>query len=132
MRAFLVSWYAERTVMPPRAPRTVYTRDRAAWRAWLGKHHAAATEAWLLCYKKHTGKPCVAYEDAVNEALCFGWIDGTVKRIDADRYMQRFTPRRRGSQWSATNVRRYWKLLRAGLVTKAGKRAFAARRRAVL
>ena len=94
--------------------------SRAAWRRWLEKHHAAKSEVWIAYYKKHTGKPCVSYEEAVEEALCFGWIDGQVRRLDDDSYAQRFTPRRSGSQWSTVNLRRFERLRAEGRVTAAG------------
>ena len=75
---------------------------------------------WLVFYKKHTGKPTISYEDAVQEALCFGWIDSTVRRLDEERYIQLFTPRKTGSNWSALNKRRVKLLLKQGLLTEAG------------
>ena len=79
--------------------------DRARWRAWLEENHSSETEVWVVFYKKHTGEPSIAYDEAVEEALCFGWIDGVIQRIDDDRYGRRFTPRRDGSSWSAINKR---------------------------
>ena len=76
--------------------------SREEWRAWLEKNHASEDEVWLAYYKKHTGKPTVSYLDSVKAALCFGWIDGLKKRIDDERYMHRFTPRRANSRWSPT------------------------------
>ena len=81
-------------------------------------------EIWLIFYRKNTKKPTIFYEDALDEALCFGWIDGKLKKLDKERYMIRFTPRRPKSQWSANNVARYRKLLKEGLVTNAGREAF--------
>jgi uncharacterized protein YdeI (YjbR/CyaY-like superfamily) len=98
--------------------------NRAAWRAWLEKNHARADEVWLVFYRKGTGKASVDYAASVEEALCFGWIDGLKKRVDAERYMHRFTPRRRGSRWSATNIARVERLGAAGLVTQAGLAVF--------
>jgi uncharacterized protein YdeI (YjbR/CyaY-like superfamily) len=84
---------------------------------------------WLVFYKRHTGRPCVSYDEAVEEALCFGWIDSIVKRIDDERYAQKFTPRRPGSKWSTANRRRYARLRAAGLLAPAGRlRAPTARR----
>ena len=99
---------------------TVYAATRAAWRAWLRKHHATKREIWLIYYKKGSGKPRVTYGHAVEEALCYGWIDSTVKTLGAERYVQRFTPRKRGSNWSAANLIRAERLLAAGLMTPAG------------
>lgn len=101
-------------------PNTLYVKDRKTWRAWLSKNHARQKEIWLVFYKKHTGKPTIAYEDAVQEALCFGWIDSTVRKIDEERYMQLFTPRKTGSNWSDLNKRRVKKLIEQGLMTEAG------------
>lgn len=99
---------------------TVHVTTRRAWRAWLAKHHATKREIWLVCHKQGSGKPRVAYGDAVEEALCYGWIDSTVKTIDANRYAQRFTPRKAGSNWSAPNLDRATRLVTAGLMTSAG------------
>jgi uncharacterized protein YdeI (YjbR/CyaY-like superfamily) len=89
---------------------TLYVRDRPEWRAWLEQNHASKDEVWLRYYKKHTGKPSVPYHDAVEEALCFGWIDSTVRSIDTEAYAQRFTPRRAKSKWSETNKERVRRL----------------------
>lgn len=79
---------------------------RAEWRAWLRRNHKTAKVVWLVFHKKHTGRPRVAYNDAVEEALAFGWIDSTARRLDEDRYAQRFTPRRPGSPYSESNLAR--------------------------
>ncbi len=100
--------------------KTVYVRDRREWRAWLAKNHKTQTEVWLRYYKKDSSKPRIPYDDAVEEALCFGWIDGMVKRVDAACYGQRFTPRKPGSQWAPSNIRRMQKLIRAKRMTAAG------------
>jgi len=99
---------------------TLYIADRRDWRAWLRKNHKSKKEIWLIYYKKNSGKPRIPYEDAVEEALCYGWIDTNVQRIDDDRYAQKFTPRRKGSKWSESNIRRMEKLIEAGKMTKAG------------
>lgn len=101
----------------------VTPKNRQAWRQWLARHHADASEVWLVFYKRHTGKPTLSYNDAVEEALCFGWIDGIRKSIDDERYMHRFTPRKPDSRWSETNRKRVARLTDAGLMTAAGKRA---------
>jgi len=93
-------------------------------RAWFEAHHADAAELWVGFYKAHTGKTGVVYPEAVEEALCFGWIDTTVRRIDAERYANRFTPRRPGSSWSAANRRKFEELEHAGRVHESGRRAF--------
>ena len=99
---------------------TFYAASRARWRAWLVKHHATTREIWLIYYKRGSGRPRVEYGDAVEEALCFGWIDSTVKSIDAVRYAQRFTPRKAGSNWSTPNLLRVKRLVAAGLMTSVG------------
>lgn len=98
-------------------------RSRALWRKWLERHHARKTEVWLTYYKAHTGKPTVSYVEAVEEALCFGWIDGQAQRIDDASWTQRFTPRRKGSVWSNVNLRRFARLTAEGLVADAGRAA---------
>src|SRR3954468_18661000 len=94
---------------------------RKAWRAWLEKNHAQKIEIWLVYATKQSGKGRVAYSDAVEEALCFGWIDGIMKKIDENYFAQRFSPRRSAkSQLSETNKERVRRLIRAGLMTPAG------------
>jgi len=98
----------------------LYFPDRGKWRAWLVENHDKEKEAWLIYYKKHTGKPQVSYEAAVEEALCFGWIDSTVKRIDDEKYMQRFTPRHSSGKWSRDNILRVKKMIEQKRMTPAG------------
>jgi uncharacterized protein YdeI (YjbR/CyaY-like superfamily) len=100
--------------------KTYDARTRERWRAWLEKHHASESEVWLIFHKKHTGKPSVAYGDALDEALCYGWIDSLVKRIDEDRYAQKFTPRKADSNWSTANLKRYAALKAANRLAAAG------------
>lgn len=100
--------------------KTLDVRRRATWRQWLATHHSSATEVWLVFHKRHTGIASVPYEDAVEEALCFGWVDSLIKRLDEDRYARKFTPRKADSRWSTSNRRRYAKLQAAGLVAAAG------------
>jgi uncharacterized protein YdeI (YjbR/CyaY-like superfamily) len=97
-----------------------YSATREEWRAWLAENHDKSKGIWLIYYKKGSGKPRVAYDDAVEEALCFGWIDSTVRRLDEEKYAQRFTPRNPGSGWSEVNIRRMEKLIGDGRVTEAG------------
>jgi len=99
---------------------TLYLTDRVKWRRWLKKNHKLKKEIWLVYYKKRSGQPRIPYDHAVEEALCFGWIDTTVQRIDEDRYAQKFTPRRPNSKWSETNIRRVKKMIRARKMTRAG------------
>jgi uncharacterized protein YdeI (YjbR/CyaY-like superfamily) len=97
-----------------------YAKNRRAWRAWLAKHHRTAPEIWLVYYRKASGKPRVEYNDAVEEALCYGWIDGQHKGIDDDSWAQRFSPRRRSSSLSPLNRERVRRLIAAGKMTQAG------------
>src|SRR5213596_4263102 len=99
---------------------TLYVKDRRQWRAWLARHHETAPEIWLIYYKKDSGKPRIPYNDAVEEALCYGWIDSILKPIDARRYAQRFSPRRPTSVLSAMNRERVRRLITAKRMTKAG------------
>jgi uncharacterized protein YdeI (YjbR/CyaY-like superfamily) len=107
--------------VPAKSIPTLDVRTRAAWRAWLKKHHRSATEIWLVFHKQHTGEPSIEYEDAVEEALCFGWIDSLIRRLDDARYARKFTPRKPDSRWSAINRRRYEKVQAKGLLTAAGR-----------
>jgi uncharacterized protein YdeI (YjbR/CyaY-like superfamily) len=100
--------------------KTLYVTSRDEWRAWLANHYESATEVWLIYYKKHTGRPRIPYDHAVEEALCFGWIDSIVRRIDDEKFAQKFTPRRDRTKWSAPNKRRVRKLIREGRMTEAG------------
>jgi uncharacterized protein YdeI (YjbR/CyaY-like superfamily) len=100
-------------------------KSRAAWREWLAKNHGTSSGIWLVYAKKHTGLPSVSYEDAVLEALCFGWIDSLMKSIDDRFHMQMFTPRKPKSAWSATNKARVAALIKSGLMTPAGLAAIA-------
>ncbi len=101
------------------ALKTLYLSDRRKWRAWLRKNHKSARGVWLVYYKKGTGKPRIPYNDAVEEALCFGWIDSTVKSIDDERFAQRFSPRNPKSAYSPANQERLRKLVAAGKVAKS-------------
>jgi uncharacterized protein YdeI (YjbR/CyaY-like superfamily) len=97
-------------------------------RAWLEQNHATASELWVGRYKKASGRRSLTWSEIVDEALCFGWIDGKAQRIDEHRYRQRLTPRRRTSNWSALNVANVARLRAEGRMTPAGEAAFAARR----
>ena len=94
--------------------------DQEAWRAWLQANHDGVRGVWLVFWKKHTGKQRLGYEQAVEEALCFGWIDSIVRRLDDDRYAQKFTPRTDCTKWSESNRARLRRLLAAGRMTPAG------------
>jgi uncharacterized protein YdeI (YjbR/CyaY-like superfamily) len=108
------------------APRFFATPDEL--RAWLAENHEAETELWVGFWRAATGKGGVTWTQAVDEALCFGWIDGIRKSIDGERYTNRFTPRTARSTWSAVNVRRAQELIELGRMAPAGLRAFDARR----
>jgi len=98
----------------------LYVTNRKAWRAWLAKNHDRKNEVWLIFYKKHSGRPRIPYNDAVEEALCYGWIDSIVKRVDDDRTAQRFSPRRPKSLLSETNKERVRRLIKAKKMTRIG------------
>jgi uncharacterized protein YdeI (YjbR/CyaY-like superfamily) len=102
-------------------------RTAADWRAWLEKHHAAATELVVRCWKTHASGRGLTYPPALDEALCQGWIDGVRRRLDEDSFSVRFTPRRPSSIWSTVNIRRAEALEAAGRMRPAGRAAFAAR-----
>jgi uncharacterized protein YdeI (YjbR/CyaY-like superfamily) len=102
---------------------TVDIRTRKQWRAWLRKNHKSSRGVWVMCHKEHTGVPSISAEDLVREALCFGWIDSLVKRLDDDRYARKITPRKPTSNWSDLNRRRWAELDAAGLLDAAGKAA---------
>jgi len=106
--------------MQKRELKTFYASNRKAWRKWLEKNHQTSPGIWLIYYKKSSGKKRVPYNDAVEEALCFGWIDSTIKSIDDESFMQRFTPRKPKSGWSGLNKKRIEKLIAEGLMTEAG------------
>ena len=97
------------------------------FRDWLEANHESEAEVYVGYWKKATGKPSLSWSQAVDQALCFGWIDGRLNRIDDERHMQRFTPRRKGSNWSKVNVEKVAKLESEGLMRPAGRKAFEAR-----
>lgn len=99
---------------------TLYVTNPEDFRKWLKENHKSKQEIWLIQYKKATKKPSVNYVDAVEEALCFGWIDGTQKSMDAERYALRFSPRRPKSNWTETNKERARRLIAEGKMTEAG------------
>jgi len=99
----------------------LYIPDRDQWRKWLTKNHDREESGiWLVFYKKKTNKPSLEYEHAVEEAICFGWIDSIIKKIDEARYVRKFTPRKPGSFWSQLNKKRVAMMIKQGLMTKAG------------
>ena len=99
---------------------TLLCRTREEWRAWLSKHHSSSPGIWFIFCKRHTGQKSVPYEDMVREALCFGWVDSLIRRIDDDRYAIKVTPRQPTSNWSNLNRKRWEELKSAGLLTEAG------------
>ena len=118
--------------MSPRSAHVVpeepaFFATAAAWRAWLQRHHASETLLWVGFHRKGSGIPGISWPESVDEALCFGWIDGVRRSLDATRYVIRFTPRKPRSHWSNVNVKRYGELLAAGAVRPAGEAAFARR-----
>ena len=98
---------------------TLHAANRAEWRRWLAEHHRDRPEVWLVGYRKSAVKPSVPYHEAVEEALCFGWIDSVRKSLDEERYAQRYSPRRPGAPYSQTNQERLARLLERGLVAPA-------------
>lgn len=100
---------------------TIYVTTAEEFRKWLIKNHKDRKEIWLIQYKKATKKPSIKYVDAVEEALCFGWIDGLEKSMDAERYALRFSPRRPKSNWTNTNKDRARRLIAEGRMTPAGR-----------
>ena len=108
---------------------TYKAKNRAAWRAWLSANHAKETELWLVYYKKASGQTSIGYDESVQEALCFGWVDSIIKKIDEEKYARKFTPRKPDSQWSQSNINRVEKMITAGLITEHGMSLVAAAKR---
>jgi len=100
---------------------TLNVTSRREWRNWLSKHYKSKDGIWLLFYRKSSGKATIHYDEAVEEAICFGWIDGQIRRIDDHTYVRRFTPRRQRSNWSNSNKRRALRMLRERKMTEAGR-----------
>ncbi len=115
------------TSMTKATPAPKAFRAPAAFRAWLEKHHATATELEMRLFKVHAASRGITYSQALDEALCFGWIDGVVHRLDEDSFSQRYTPRKPRSTWSRRNIAHVERLTKAGRMTKAGLDAFTAR-----
>ncbi len=103
--------------------REIHPKTRVGWRSWLRENHAKCDGVWLIYYRASTGKRRLSWEDAVREALCFGWIDSKVKPIDDALYKQIFTPRKPRSVWSKINKQYVAELIEAGLMTEVGLRA---------
>jgi mannose-6-phosphate isomerase-like protein (cupin superfamily) len=107
--------------------KTLRVPNREGWRDWLSQNHESEREAWLVLYKKGTAKAGVSYDEAVEEALCYGWIDGIIRKVDEESYAQRFTPRKPGSNWSASNIARVKRLIGEDRMTASGLAAFGTR-----
>ena len=106
----------------------VLVESRAQWRGWLAEHAAGSPGCWAVTWRRGSGRPVVAYEDLVEEALCVGWVDSTARRVDEQRSALRSTPRKRGSGWARTNKERFARLEAAGLMRPAGQAVVAAAR----
>jgi uncharacterized protein YdeI (YjbR/CyaY-like superfamily) len=109
------------------AMRPTYFATVEQFRAWLEEHHDRSDELWVGFHRKGSGRQSITWPEAVDQALCFGWIDGVRRRVDETRYANRFTPRRARSTWSAVNIARAKRLIRLGLMRPPGLRAFEAR-----
>jgi uncharacterized protein YdeI (YjbR/CyaY-like superfamily) len=111
----------------PKVGEVRFFETAADLRAWLAANHETADELWVGLHRKSSGRPSITWPEVVDEALCYGWIDGIRRGIDDKSYTNRITPRRKGSNWSAVNIRRVEELEAAGRMTDAGRRAFALR-----
>jgi uncharacterized protein YdeI (YjbR/CyaY-like superfamily) len=100
--------------------KTLLVQTLKEWRAWLQKHHASEPEIWLVFHKRHTGIPSIEYKDSLDEALCYGWVDSLIKRLDDDRFARKFTPRKPDSRWSEVNRKRYAGLKALGRLKPPG------------
>ena len=100
----------------------LYFETNRDWENWLENNHNTENELWLIYYKKHTGKACISYEESVQTALCFGWIDSIIKKLDEDSYVRKFNPRNENSVWSESNKKRIVQLLEEGKMKPAGLR----------
>ena len=106
-----------------------FFKDALAFRKWLEKNHATASEVWVGYYKINSGKKSLTYSDSVDQALCFGWIDGIRKSVDECSYCNRFTPRKKNSKWSDVNLDKVKKLTEAGLMKESGIKIFSERKK---
>jgi uncharacterized protein YdeI (YjbR/CyaY-like superfamily) len=109
--------------------KTVEAKNRVEWRAWLAANHDKEAEVWLVYYKKKSGRTSVDYEASVEEALCYGWVDSIIKKLDETKYARKFMPRKDDSKWSPSNIKRVKKLLKEGLMTEHGLRKMEAAKR---
>src|SRR5262245_37988869 len=113
----------------PRKKTEVAPRGRREWRAWLERNHGRESEIWLVLFKRHTGSSSLTYNDAIEETLCFGWIDGVRRTLDGSRYMHHLSPRKSQSKWSELNKARAQRMVQAGKMRPAGRRAIIAAKR---
>lgn len=111
---------------------TLYCKDAAEWRRWLHTHHDSASEVWLRYYKKESGKTGVDYERSVEEALCYGWVDSLIRKLDDESYARKFTPRKDDSKWSPSNKKRVASLIESGRMTAVGLAKIEAAKRSGL
>jgi len=109
--------------------KTIEVKNRSEWRAWLVANHGKEEKVWLVYYKDKTGKISIEYGDSVEEALCYGWVDSIIKKLDDMRYVRKFTPRRESSKWSPSNKKRVEKLIRDGVMTEYGLQKVEAAKR---
>jgi len=100
--------------------KTLYVTDREAFRKWLEKNHARESEVWPIFFKKYTGRSNIALADAIEEAICFGWIDSLIKKLDGNTFARKFTPRKHGSNWTELNLARAKRMIETGRMTDAG------------
>jgi uncharacterized protein YdeI (YjbR/CyaY-like superfamily) len=112
-------------IMTVQIKKEIYLATHEEWRNWLEKNHTISDGVWLIYYKKQSGKPRIPYGEAVEEALCYGWIDGKIKKVNEDYYKQWFTPRRSGSRWSKLNIERVHRLTKEGRMKEKGLQAFS-------
>jgi len=98
----------------------LYVQNRDEWREWLSRNYDKKSEVWLVYFKKKSGRLSISYEDSVEEALCFGWVDSIIRKIDDEKFARKFTPRKSGSRWSMANKKRVEKMIREGKMTEAG------------
>ena len=100
--------------------KTIEFKNPSEWQAWLSENHDKENEIWLIFHKKATGIPCIEYKDSLDEALCFGWVDSLIKKIDEEKYARKFTPRKDNSKWSLVNKKRVEELIQDGRMTEHG------------
>jgi uncharacterized protein YdeI (YjbR/CyaY-like superfamily) len=100
--------------------KTLEIKNRAEWRTWLAANHDKETEVWLIYHKKITGQACIEYEASLEEALCYGWVDSLIKKLDDTKYARKFTPRKENSKWSLVNKKHAQQLVKDGLMTEHG------------